>query len=364
MAPSMHRTLPPQDSKALRLLRWPLIVGVVFIHANNERVGLPAPEGGPALWVYWLRKGLSEGLAATAVPLFFLISGYLFFFGAPLDPKRYFEKLRKRVRTLLIPFLFWNLALALALMIALRVPAVSQFVSGQQGAFLERGPRAWIDGVFGFTQAPVNYQFWFLRDLMLAVLLAPLGALCFRAGGLASALWLAGLGGPWFLHVWPLTIPSAAALFFFFLGGFLATRGVSLFAGQTLAPVLCGGYFALLVVETVGWSGAAFAYFHQAGILVGVLTVLSLAARVATRRAWADPLQALSTSAFFLFAVHEPLLTLVRRVAEKVWPARGPWTDLAHYFATAIFVIVVATCVHRLLARVAPKPLAWVTGGR
>lgn len=42
-----------------------------------------------------------------AVPLFF-ISGYLFFFRTAFSVDVYKKKLKSRIKTLLIPYLFWN----------------------------------------------------------------------------------------------------------------------------------------------------------------------------------------------------------------------------------------------------------------
>ena len=54
---------------------------------------------------------MSYGLCASAVPLFFLISGFLYFKGceSQFGLKDYMAKNRKRLRTLLIPYLLWNI---------------------------------------------------------------------------------------------------------------------------------------------------------------------------------------------------------------------------------------------------------------
>ena len=54
---------------------------------------------------------VAYGLCASAVPLFFLISGFLYFTGceSQFGLKDYMAKNRKRLRTLLIPYLLWNI---------------------------------------------------------------------------------------------------------------------------------------------------------------------------------------------------------------------------------------------------------------
>lgn len=101
-----------QSSLRLDLLRFPLIVGVVFIHNFESTVRL---AGGNTLGtnhlsplVEFTRNLISHSLAPAAVPAFFLISGYLFFAGFDFTTSAYIGKLRSRVRTLLVPLLFWN----------------------------------------------------------------------------------------------------------------------------------------------------------------------------------------------------------------------------------------------------------------
>ena len=72
-------------SETISLLRFPLTVFVVFIHYNmgvrgfslhSVTYGLDAPE-----WFRWVTAFFSDVLPRTAVPLFYIISGYLFFRG-------------------------------------------------------------------------------------------------------------------------------------------------------------------------------------------------------------------------------------------------------------------------------------------
>ena len=66
-------------SSRLKALRFPLIVGVVFIHAYATKVLL---EGGRQVGteqvgfaVSFVRNLISQGIARVAVPMFFLMSG-------------------------------------------------------------------------------------------------------------------------------------------------------------------------------------------------------------------------------------------------------------------------------------------------
>jgi len=353
--------LSTDDSTRLTALRFPLIVAVVFIHANNDRIGVPAPPEPPERFVHLVRMTLSDELAAVAVPLFFFVSGFLFFVGAPLDRARFGEKLARRVRTLLVPYLLWNIALALALALAHTIPAARGLLSGAQGGFIGAGPLAWVDASLGVTRAPVAYQFWFIRDLMLVVLLAPLLDLALRR---APWFGLAAFGLPWLTHTWPIAIPGAVGILFFYFGGWVAHRAGSPFLLDRWTAWLGALYLALVAALVLGLTGAAFPYVHQVGIVLGMAVALGLTRATLARPRVDALLAALAGAAFFVFAAHEPLLTIVRRVAAKATGPIGPALDLALYCLFPTLVIVGLVLVHRALRRVAPGFVDTITGGR
>ena len=70
------------SSLRLKLLRFPPIIGVVYIHAYFTAITfshgtIGTEDLNPA--TDFIRVLVSQGLARIAVPLFFLMAGYLFF---------------------------------------------------------------------------------------------------------------------------------------------------------------------------------------------------------------------------------------------------------------------------------------------
>jgi fucose 4-O-acetylase-like acetyltransferase len=352
----VHQAPPPEkvpspvlqeaESRRLTALRFPLIVAVVLIHANNDRIGLPTPDGGAAQVAHVTRRTLSDELAAVAVPLYFLLAGFLFFAGLAPGPAPLRAKLARRMRTLLVPFLVWNVALGAAFL------AVGHF---------PREPLALLDATFGITRPPAVYPFWFLRDLMIAVALAPLLAPLARR---APWLGLIVFGVPWLTHTWPIKTPGAVSLGFFFVGAATALHGRSLFALDRWTNTLTVTWWLVIAFIVADATGPAFPYLHQLGILLGVGAVLGWSACVLARPTLERKLITLAASAFFVFAAHEPALTLARRVATKIVGDRGPVVELALYLALPCALIVTLVIVHRILVRVAPRAVQFATGGR
>lgn len=70
------------QSKTITFLRFPMMVGVVLIHAHIYEVfvnGINLLGGGNLLYIKQLRILFQEVFASVAVPLFFFFSGFLFF---------------------------------------------------------------------------------------------------------------------------------------------------------------------------------------------------------------------------------------------------------------------------------------------
>ena len=68
-------------SKTISTLRFPLAVGIVFIHNQMDRIEIQGEVIEFANWpvVKYAVDLFSQVLPRIAVPLFFLFSGYLFF---------------------------------------------------------------------------------------------------------------------------------------------------------------------------------------------------------------------------------------------------------------------------------------------
>lgn len=103
-----------EDSRLIHTLRFPLVCLVVVIHSFSFIKGWEISEldlsnlSGADLYSLFCIS-LSMTLAHIAVPVFLLISGYLFFNGLQTwNWQTYRSKLNKRVTTLLVPYLAWN----------------------------------------------------------------------------------------------------------------------------------------------------------------------------------------------------------------------------------------------------------------
>ncbi len=215
------------QSKVITALRLPLIVCVVLIHVSLMDLA-HAREAYPLFFcVNYLTV---EVIARTAVPLFFFISGFLFFYKTEsFSLSIYKQKLRKRFRTLAIPYVSWN-AIVILLYIVLQtfLPGLTSGENKPMADFsaLDYLAAFWdmkmVDADWSSYHMPINYPLWFIRDLMVVVLFSPLVYwLVKRLRGYA----LAGLAFLWMM-AWgmPVTGFSTTAFFFFAFGAYFSVN--------------------------------------------------------------------------------------------------------------------------------------------
>jgi peptidoglycan/LPS O-acetylase OafA/YrhL len=345
----------------LDVLRFPLIVLIVYLHAcgftANFADGARGLEDGRIVENV---QTITGSISRIAVPLFFLMSGFLFFRGAPFSAATYRAKLRSRVHSLLIPFLFWNLALFALIAAAQSTPTLAPFFNGQNQAFRSMSAFQMLDAILGITRYPIAYQFWFIRDLMLLVLASPLIWLAARylaRPALIVLLWA------WLVAAWPLPMPEGEPTLFFYVGALIAIRGGSLFLVDRIswwiAPL-----FVLALAGFYASQGTGFGvYLLRPAIAIGVVLALKASRWLAEFDRWRGPLVWLSGTSFFVFAVHEPLVTIGKKVAFRALPMTAG-SVLTTYAVLPLLVIAFALSTYWILSKTVPGFLRFITGGR
>jgi surface polysaccharide O-acyltransferase-like enzyme len=357
-------TIDHESSIRLRLLNFPLIVGVVYIHAYTTTIRFSGSTLGteqPDYLTDFVRILISQGIARLAVPMFFLIAGYLFLAGSTWSWRVYGSKLASRARTLLVPFLFWTL-LGLAIRhFGQSIPAVAAYFAGDGPPIADYSAFAVLNAVFGFVSFPEAYHFWFIRDLMLLIILSPLIVLIleYTAMPFITAVFLA-----WITGTWPIAVPDAVGVLFFSAGCYLAMKGKSLFALDRYGIWFVIFYLPALLADVIWYDEPFNNCLHRCGIVVGIVAALWSTRLALGHEQLKNALVWLGGASFFVYAAHEPLLGIVRTVAFQLVPFDWPYAMLSIYLLLPLVLIAFLVGVHRLLAGYAAKPLGIITGGR
>jgi peptidoglycan/LPS O-acetylase OafA/YrhL len=369
------------QSKLIGILRFPLMVAVLLTHIHFPYAGW---EGSSAWFLY---IALNRIVGCVGVPLFFFISGYLFFHkttaatGFPVS--LWLEKIRKRARTLALPYFLWMTAWLLFYYALYHSPAARfldkgvpydttyvlraywdvQFQLGDFAAFpLLRQFHDWLGWQWTSATFPVLGQFWFIRDLFLLVLVSPLiyRALCgFKAG------WVLALGALWLFDVRYLPAWGNVSLFFFSFGAYFAIRG-KLFTEEfsRLGKLSLVAYPLLALTELLTRTQFYCDILHRVTLLAGILFVVNLTAAL-LKTGKIKPNAFLSSASFFFFAIHQPWLTLpLGRLFFKNPPPATALMSCVYFLSEAAAIVALSLGLYYLFNRAFPRTTRLLTGGR
>ncbi len=376
------------QSMVIDWLRFPLAVSVVFIHAfGNPELDLAAvhalPFSSESLFNF-LRIALSHVATHFAVPVFFMFSGFLFFYR--LDDftfSVYRQKLRRRAATLLVPYVIW-LLLYLLHNEAHKMGAV--LIKGRPVStlwdWLSPGIHLfWNSSVWGFNYhnwlgwpvpltGPALIPLWFLRDLMVVVFLTPLVYWLIRRFRLVPVLLLAFcyISGIWF------RTPgfSVGAFFWFSVGAYFSIWHMDMVATLYRFRFLAYGAAFCTLLPLI-WLNGRMGDGQKPCVLGGVLYPVYVASAVFCAVCVARDLVVkgrvrvyprLARASFFVFLSHPFALGYVAGIMGKLFPDGNAFLLSLRYVLTPLVTVAVCLLVYQLLERFLPRLLAVLTGSR
>ena len=227
----MGTDLNPFLSQKFRFWSFVSMFLLVFVHGYNleprylQPWTIPTEALTPAAFVQYL---LANGLLRFRIPMLFIISGYLF---ALHDEQPHRQRVRKRARTLLAPYLIWSafgilLTFLLELHPSMRGGIASSHVVQIDDTRMLIHDYRWYEVVIRWIFFPVSYQLWFIRVLFIYNLAYPLivKAVTSRTArymffSVAVLFWLGTVG---------LVFVEGEGLLFFALGVWIQKAGFSI----------------------------------------------------------------------------------------------------------------------------------------
>lgn len=348
------------DFTPIEVLRFPLMILVLFVHVIPSDIHLVRLSFNPDSMYSLVSELISHHLGRTAVPCFFLFSGYFFFLKIGVfDTRSYAAQLSKRWKTLLLPYLLWNMLLVSA-------AVLKNFVFGKLGmaeddlyALLQRS--SYYDILWG---DPFLFPFWYLRDLICMTVLSPLFYLLFKYTGKWGLLLLALA----YLLVWETNIPGfgTTAILFFGAGAFMGLYKYDLAAVSS--PF--GHYWLLLTTFLLGTAmffsaTPLYEYWIRAFAILGVLSWINLGNFLARHAKLRDCLRSLSSTVFFIYAVHEfYIINWLKGGFVRLPLSDDGWGKLIAYFSIPVLCLLVCLGLYRVFKIFLPNVLAVLIGGR
>ncbi len=348
--------ITPEISARIKLLRLPLIIGIVTIHSSLNPVGYADK--------FFLNL-ISNTWGGSCVSFLFILSGFLFFIKFNLSLNYYLEKLKSRFWTLLVPYLFWNLAVVALVLIVLNIPATSSLIQGHYKEYIGDYSFAnFIDCLTGYRSGyPIAYHFWYVRDLIAMVILSPVFLLVARK---ISYLGLALLVAPWLLQLKLgfINIYWVGPVFFY-LGCLIAVQKFDLTWLNRRKKIIIGLYLAMTVVLAIMRTFGIETFFY---LFQGCTRIVGTMAIWCASDLIAGKLQKvclnLSGLTFFVYAAHEPTVTAFKEIFERLSKNPNSITVMVHYLLILTLATLVTLAAGSLLQRYTPKFFQLITGAR
>ncbi len=345
-------------------------MGVIFIHAEGTAIHFSDGISGNASMPYaavLIQNLISNVCARISVPLFFLISGFLFFASFEFSTACIRNKLQRRIKTLLIPYIAWNV-LALAIYFLLQsTPWFNSFFSGNSKFIIDYGVYDYLNAFLGIhltPNSPAVYQFWFIRDLMIMVILSPLVYMTanhFSFGGLVLLFgaWFSGFKIPHFNL-------SFYAIFFFYSGAVISIKNYNLNWVDRNGKWILVTYLILAMIDaTLQTENLSSGRIQRLILFPGIISVWHLAALLARLKRVKSLLIRLSGFSFFVYAVHEPfLLSGLRKIFYRFTPPETALEIILLYMATPLITIFSAITLARISSHLFPTLFKLLTGAR
>lgn len=325
-------------SHKIKNISFLLMIMVVILHSYN----IDTKQGGQILyfdkgfnWIF--QNFISNGLTRIAVPLFFIISGYLFVLDKKYALNDFSRKIKKRIKTLVIPYLSWAIIGLLLYFILQSIPQSQSFFTKK--LIKDYSLIEWVNAIF---VDPIPYQLWFLRDLIVLVFLSPL--IYWLVKNL-KLIFLFFIFCFWLFSQDSVLLTSEALLFFatgiyinIFFPAIIEVKNKFTYS-------FLGFWIALLVLKTT------FGFYEfdiilqmlvlKSSIIVGIIAFWKIYDKLSRPDKVSSPFfTELIGLSFFLYLFHEPFLTIVKKFLFSKFPKTPDFYLLIYVLASVITIII------------------------
>lgn len=358
-------------SKKIKYVSFLSMIAVIFIHAYNYtdtflQSTTKITEG--LNFSAMLEYFISNGITRFALPIFFIISAFFLFRRLDNNLKDYGKQLKKRCKTILVPWLIFVAFWTVITFILYFIPATSSITLIQENlAVLNNGTNV-FGIIFSLITSPTCFQLWYLWTLLLLVIISPLYYLFVKQLKgipiiILFVLWLFNI--TYFINI--------DAIFFFGVGALIAVNFEKLekylynYKSKTLSIII----FVLYILFNAMYTYlAASKSIETPDILRNIIFKINQLLSVVAIWRICDNFGSLNDNnilvklcpcSFILFVTHEPIQHFV---FQSVLNENS--SDISHllvFFVVPIILIIFAYFLDKLL-RKAPKLHSILTGNR
>ena len=341
--------------KKKEFISFLLSIFVLFIHSHFA----DAPTDGSLISAinYRVSYFFSNSITRFAVPMFFMLSGISFFRG--YANKKYTAKMRSRLFSLVIPYLLWN-----TIWMLWEIFTSHSFLSrfSENNVPYPLTLPSILRGIFFYA---CNPPFWFVLDLILFSLAAPLVFLIIKNKyvGIAAIVGLSivslfGIYLPMSIFYYPMAIVfyligALIGYHFFPLACKKSSRALSGAALIFLAAYILAKnivpremHIDNYLIQVIVYSLAAFSLWCVSDLFIEKLRPRAIYGR-----------------SFAIYAMHLPIAIVILKVLSFCLP-QSEWLAIPKFVIMIIATMVIIELACTILARFTPRIYAILVGNR
>ncbi len=332
------------ESNKITIMYFLMSVLVILIHSVNNETKFQA---------FFSENGIGQ----FAVPMFFFISGFLFFRNiSSIEGVK--SKLRKRVRTVLLPYLLWNLIYY----------AINLLYKPGSGISII----SIYDAAFNYTYNP---SFWFVCQLILLNVISPLLYYAFKGEMRNSVILILVIS---LLIYFYIDIPyiNEDAIIYYYAGAIFSKlyngNKVNFIDRRYILPTLILAIAMYVINRCIYYNIGSSTHLHRLFILSVIYTRLSVVVAmfyICDLIFRYDKTYSFMEHTFFLYAIHymivRGLTILMRFITYRYAPASAILAiETITFIMIPIICVVVSDKLSRYLSRRFHKAYAILTGDR
>lgn len=320
---------------------------VVWVHSYNGELFLGKTAEGMALLRF--ERIFGDLAGQIAVPGFFLISAYLFY--RNFSWERLGTKWMSRLHSIVIPYVLWNFVYYLGYVAGSRLPFISHVIGKGKIPF----------DLFALADVIVHYRylyvFWYLQQLILLVVLAPVLFAVLKRAWSGLVFLLAVL----LAILFAVDIPclNEDALFYYGAGAFLALQGRKMEKAWSRKRCFAGIGLAILGF----WNLYLTKRYYFPVTTVGYRLLMPLGLWLITDEKKLAPARPWMECNFFLYATHFAFVRFLNKTA-ALFASGTFFLPAALYFFMPGLMTGVSFGISLVMKRYFPRLWKVMNGGR
>lgn len=328
--------------RILPIVNWGLSFLIVIHHSFNIDIDFNASIKSCA----WAVERYLYNLSECAVPVFFFISAMLFYRNYVNDKSTYLTKVKKRIVSLIIPYTLFN-------------------ILGYIKHVLFSGSIFSFWGLLKSICISDTMPLWFLRELFVLVLLAPIISLIKQKKILMLLIW-----GVVFILISLGVVKYRTFIYWLpiYMLGAVCTPNVFMKIRNKINKnwaFLFGTVYLIFAwflpntsrVEMDFCGNILFYIFRCCSVFIWILLISYIMEKDVKEYAFMN-------YSFWVYCVHFPIISLFSIIINRFFPVDNPVFEILKYLFTVVIVYVICVCVGGTIKRLCPSIWKILNGGR